>query len=33
MIGRLSAGVALAMLVAAPLRLEAHHSAVKFDEQ
>ena len=33
MIGRISASLALTVLVALPLRLEAHHSAVMFDEQ
>lgn len=33
MMGRTAACVALAALIAAPLRLEAHHSAVMFDEQ
>ena len=33
MIARIAACVALTLLVAAPLRLEAHHSAVMFDDQ
>src|SRR5207249_3178073 len=33
MMGRTAACVALAAFIAAPLRLEAHHSAVMFDEQ
>ena len=33
MMRRIAASAALTMLVAAPLRLEAHHSAVMFDDQ
>ena len=33
MIGRIAACVALTVVVAAPLRVEAHHSAVMFDDQ
>ena len=33
MIGRIAACVALMLLVTAPLRVEAHHSAVMFDDQ
>ena len=33
MIGRIAACVALTLVVVAPLRVEAHHSAVMFDDQ
>ena len=33
MIGRIAACVALTLVVAVPLRVEAHHSAVMFDDQ
>ena len=33
MIGRIAACVALTLVVVVPLRVEAHHSAVMFDDQ
>jgi len=33
MIGRIAAALTLSVLVAAPMRLEAHHSAVMFDDK
>ena len=33
MTGRIVAAIGAALLVAAPLRVDAHHSAVMFDDQ